>query len=1105
MKVLRGTLTFILGLVLGIVLLIVAIAGVIVGVGTMMKVSDIPINIDNVISEDSQLYNQTILDALQGVLDDVHNFDRISMKELYDHYGISFFKELAGLDLTQKEFYTRPIKEVVAEPSIILDEITLTDVDELAKLGLADKDLPILKENLANGISTAINNIVDSINGNLTIRGIKDKLGIDLGVNDNNIFKSLQDIKLSDFGKVLNHLRINVLLDADTDMFIPAGKNVLYVKSDRYELVAEAELANPSAAIGAEKYVAGAKDVDNDGNTDALDERELRYVKKTVDGVDTYVVDNSCYDGTKGEFYRHYEYEVAKSAASEYFLPTYANRIDYLYEGDAILVGSDFISLNGLYKKSGEEYVAYTASTNPSGYFITVDGLSIKGADETYTDSAKYAFTDEELTKDSLLGEIEEGDAEYYRAHVGTAEAAIQTIAHMTISDLQNSNDILGNRRIKDLITITDETSQIIKQLQNSTLKSIGTDIDKLTIDSMLTLVPYEYEENESGLYVLVEDEDNGSYYTLFNPADPAHKELQRYDRKQEEKEYSSLVLQRLAKLTLKGLDGAMKSLSIADVLELDPDIYGVVDSETLENYTKDTVPGEEAQPDIKIFRYDAANRVYVLADKEYVKNHSDETFYKVEKSGSSNSILKKLAYADIEKMNDSLEAIMDDTMISELVTIISAYGVTLKTEPAYYEANGKYFIEYKEGVEEDIDDVDKGDKKYVYIYDGNGTYFLSKFIYKKATEAQTGAGEEVFYDYKPITDLESYGSPETKKATNAALLAKLAKGNIYYQNGNGEYVHNLQLCTYLISRLDSADNNTGQIDSKLFYRVTASTSSKNPAGHIYTSHSGDIYVKHMGSMHKIDGTDYTDEDTKLVYCTLDVYYMEGDPESGEEKYFVSIDDTRYKYDGTQALFSRQYCDDVYVADEAGDYVYDNGGYIAYNEELHVGMTRFAKKTGYVATTENAVYIESGSDHISKLTSFYTIHNIDTSATYYEQSDPVLRYLANYTAKNLNSAISTAKLQDMISIAPGTIFDIDEIRDSTLSDLGSKVQEVMRDMTVGELVRYGQVSSIPAEVLSVIKGATVKTFFSSLKYDAQSGLIYVDVAHLFGDDVQDSD
>lgn len=365
MRVLRGTLTFVLGMIIGIILFVLAIGGAVFVVGTSVTVGQLQQKItqEEIIAPDSALYGQTVLDAVKSLINDINGIDSLTLQTLYDHYGLAILKGLSGIDFTTKDFYTAPIKDILNDMSIVVNSFTLNDISGIAGVDFSSYGLPILDENLQNNLQTALNNIMGSLNGDLSVRKIKDDFGIDIGTGDNKLIATIQDVSLSSFGEVVNAITLNRLLDVDTDSFVVKGENRVYKKTDIYQEVSKAELQNKnySPALGVETFIAGAIDTDGDGTTDKLVEKELRYVKKTSvaeDGTESekYVVDNSCYaddfndDENEKTFYRHVQYTLSTDVAdmNDLYIATYANRIATLDGGKYTLVQKEFTALKDI-------------------------------------------------------------------------------------------------------------------------------------------------------------------------------------------------------------------------------------------------------------------------------------------------------------------------------------------------------------------------------------------------------------------------------------------------------------------------------------------------------------------------------------------------------------------------------------------------------------------------------------------------------------------------------------------------------------------------------------------------------------------------------------
>ncbi len=546
MKVLRGTLTFVLGMVIGIILFVLAIGGAVVALGTSITVGQLQSNFtqEGPIAQDSDLYNQTILDAVKNVISDVQGFSSgsVSLQTLYQHYGISILNGISGIDFTTKAFYTTPVKDMLNDLSIVVNSFTLNDMSKLADIDFSSFNLPILDDNLDNNVKGAIENIMGSLNGDLSVRKIKDNFGIDIGVGDNKLIATLQDVSMSSFGAVVNAITLDKLLEVDSDSFIPKGDNLVYQKVDRYEEVSKADLsnANYSPALGVETYIAGAIDTDGDGTTDKLVENELRYIKKTVkneDGTESekYVVDNSCYgedfsvDENETTFYRHVEYVVATDAsaspASLYIL-AYANRIATFAGSNYTLVSKGFVPLTD---------ITFATTPKVNANKLNIQAVKYKLEDGTYEESETFYIMDAEITKDSMLrtldaGETADGKTPYLRIHKGTSAQVLQIVSNMSVVELQNADNLLDQFTIGDVVDTTKpDTAKAIIALKDCKLSEIGVKINDLKIDEFIDI-----------------DDD------------------------------SAPIMKALAKreCTLKDLDTVANKLTIGEVLSIEYDVY---------------------------------------------------------------------------------------------------------------------------------------------------------------------------------------------------------------------------------------------------------------------------------------------------------------------------------------------------------------------------------------------------------------------------------------------------------------------------------------------------------------------------------------------------
>ena len=501
MRVLKGTLTFILGMVLGIILFVLAIGGAVFAVGSSMTVGQLQESLtqEEVIAKDSALYSQKLIDAIKSIVGDVKNIKSLSLKTLYEHYGISLLNGISGIDFTEKEFYTLPISELIDDTSKIVNSFTLGDISKIADVDFSSYGLPVLDDNLNNNVKTALNNILSSLNGDLTIRSINDKFGIDIGVGENSLLAAVQDVALSNFGSVVNAMMLDKILNVDSDTFVKVGENDVYVKADRYDVVSNADLQNSAytAPVGVETYIAGATDSDSDGTIDTLVEKELRFVKKISQDADgnevvKYVVDNSCYatdfnaETNEKEFYRHVQYEKYTGASDEYFVLSYANKIVEVGSTSFTLYTKGFLSLNDVYTTVGSTVVPFSSGVTTGK--ITLGNTVRKAADGSFENAERYFVYDSPVDKNTKLRAFEDGTIPVYtdcyeRVHVGSSEQVLQLVAYMTITELQNA-ELLNSLTVGDVVS--GDSSKIVNALKDCKLKDIGTKINTLKIDDVI-------------------------------------------------------------------------------------------------------------------------------------------------------------------------------------------------------------------------------------------------------------------------------------------------------------------------------------------------------------------------------------------------------------------------------------------------------------------------------------------------------------------------------------------------------------------------------------------------------------------------------------------
>lgn len=1076
MRVLRGTLTFVLGMIIGIILFVLAIGGTVAILATQISVGDLQSSITNseVVSPDSELYDKTILDAVKGVINDVQNFDKLSLKTLYEHYGIKLLNGISGIDFTTKDFYEMPIPDLVNDLSIVVNSFTLNDVSKIAGVDFASYNLPILTNNLDNNLKSAMDNILGSLNGDLCIRDINDNFGIDLGVNDNSLIALLQDIKMSDFGSVINFLQVSSLLDADADIFIPSDPTY-YISTDEYEEYNGFDFAEPwSLNKIYETTVTGVKDGDGDGKADSVDERFMLYVKKTVteneQQVEKFVVDNDVYDipaAERPKVYRHVLYTPASTPNDKpLYTIGYANKVD---------------------KITSDNFTALRTGIYPVTSF---------DAD----DDRLWSVLDAEITKDSVMQAVD-GDTSrqtYKRVHVGTSAAILKKIAHLTISELQDADNLLSGLTISDVIEITPDTAKIIKSLaaRNCKILEIGTVANELTLDEMIDITSYSYEENSVGKYVYIAD---GNYYTLYNPA--LHEGLTRYTRLEDSGDASSALLQRFAGATLDGFSNAFDELMLADVMEIDADIYAKTDSEYI-----------NAHEDERFFYFDTERNVFRVANADYIKENPAKDYYRIAQSGESASFLKKLAYVKVDVMADAMEAIVDDMMLSEFIEVYKEHAVEVGVFDGTFDENGRYLLEFGENNSY----IDENGVKYVYAYDSFGDYTKSNFRTVEITNGVTASA--IYYTYKTYDTLGS-----TPDEVFANSVAYTAKGNLYYFNSeSGKYERNYVLCTYMLTHSVKNPSTglpqlTGEYHDKLFYREALTGKTDEDVdnetvfkGTVY-SYSGAALQYGIVVRDNFRGyLAHIENDPAFADKPLLTFEKSAD---GQPTYFVNKNDVQkladalkghgYKSTGKYIdrdtgvkrdkglFYARRKCENIYVLDSEGEFVYVDGQYVPYDAQIHTqDLPRFNVTLGYIGYLSEVSYLENN----VRVTEF----EIKPITFIREKSSPVLRMLARGTISEMSGIINNATVGDIIDAEPGSLFDNELLKAAKLSDLGNTFGTVLTDMTIDDLISWSHVTDVDERVRLALENVTLQSLISSMVLDDVTYEIKIDMLKLYG-------
>lgn len=1042
MRVLRGTLTFVLGMIIGIILFVVAIGGTVVALGTLVSVGDLQNKFNvNIINEDSTIYDESILDVVRTAIEDVKQFDKLSVQDIIDKYGIPVPSEIAGIDISAAFQY--PLSDISNHVPDIVNSVTLREVGDSLGIdwtnldGFGEGGIPILNENLDNGVIDAVNAIMASLGNDMTLRDIKDTYGLDLGAENNDILAKLQDVPLSQVANTFNFLRINDIISADTDSYV-AFKSDAYVKissSDlnaQYEEVSVADLKNPAyiPAPGITTYIAGIKDTNNDGINDALLEKELRYIYKDSG----YVVDNSCYgagfdaDSTDKVFYRHIDYKpMTKEIGSDIYVMSYGNKVNL----DKSIYSKGFVKL-----ETNDLLDVRTPVTVGSRKQVTVT----PAAPET------YYILEEPVTKESLLvpSTAPSGYVLYTR---GTTESAIKAIAFKTIDEMQHDDDLLANLKLSDVMTIDGASAKILISLKDTKIKDLGSSVDTLDFDSFINITMDTYTEDPAGNYVKI-TAGSSFYYTLYNPEYHSNSTVYTRYSKTVNHDASSKVLQRLRASKIGTFSDDFKNILLSDVMDIEPELYEAVE------YTDPS----SLSPDEDYYYFDSAQGLYNLADDTYKATHNK--VYKVMKIGKGMKLLQKLAYVKIDNLSSAMETVVDNMYVSDLIDVIDSYAVkVISGDP---ENNEDTFL--LESTETD----DLGDKL-TYIYSKQGQYVRRNYHFEKLDNSSLTVNGNMVLTFTNVVNKE-------------VALANIL--NLYYSENGIHYTYQPQLTAYLAQKEPFVNDN--------LYLAAVSAS-----GTVYYTFSNpNLYVKILG--------EYIPYNPALIqHAVQEEYYVKIDGPC-----YVNIndpcpaDDPSYAYnESLDRRFAKVYCEDMYVDDPSGSYVFYDNSYISFDASNpeHVSIPRYKIINGYIAVTEEAYYYDSSTYYTSLAPVKIEMIN--------KKSHNILSTLKKEktTLKNMSTTINIVKIKDLIEIAPDSILSVEfmqhgsmtSLKEQTLNDLSSSLVTMMDELIVGDILRIANVTTIQPNVREMIKDIKLPEFFGALKYSPEKG-IYFDLEVLYG-------
>lgn len=1063
--------SFVIGILVGMVLLVVAVGGGLAVALSVVTVGQIEDTVGtDIIDDASDANGQSLLDLAMSLMGDLADPSSITINLFREKYGLKLPEEISGIDISV--LFDYPISEVADHLGDVVNNMTLRDVDEFLSLGLEEKypDLSVLISNLDNNVDDALNNILASIDSSsMTLYSLETGFGITLG--ENRLFDELYHTPLNAFGEVMDHLPVGTLTGADSDLFLPLGENTVYVAVDRYEEVSDSELE--LVADGAETYIAGADDK-------GLIRRELRYTRGE-DG--SYTPDNSCYaedyDGT-GTFYRHVTYEPYDGTQEgELFVKAYLN--NFTADGKA-LVADGLFPLSSVYT---DESLSVSLAKKVKDGTVTVGEdvfINIAAEGETKVAEAVAVFgLPEGATKDenSRLEE-QKADSAYsmphIRVHIGTSDQAIQVIAGIGVSSLNNVTDKITSLKLGEVIDITDDSAKILRTLKDTQISKLSDALDTITLKDATDIVLDEYSPATDGAYVL----EDGSY-TLYNPA--KHAGAQRYQKTAVEGS-SSAALQRLANVTIPNISAAFDTMVLGDAIGVIPDAYILVDSpKSDETYY---IFNELGYPERAVYGVDEA-----------------DAWYERVSSGEGNAILKQLAFVGINDISEAMNGVIEDTLLSDIIEIVRETAVKAD------EAGENWLVAYDPYLT--AESADGEETRYAFVYDGSGSYFRTSYLYTPA-DALLPKGETMYFAYEEIADASD-------------LAAQTAVQNVFFRSADGKYYENPALAAYYAAT--NTDPTTWA--NKPYKRVAANAG--DPGAESETVYpNGDsgsgLYIEFFAAYVRYDAENPAHWGRELFFKFTDGYTLSTADTKDETLYYYDFksgaytssesastsdalvmmtgrDDGKYYFseiNGVRAaddeafasgdtVYSKRLAEVIYKLADDGSFVYEDGGYVAYDPDRHADVTeRYDRVTGVLV---NKAGNDGGEGLLAPLST-------DRVSVVREKSSSVLIAMLDrrLTIGTLDDNIKSFTIEELIDIESGSVFDDPTIRNATVDTLSDAITAKLTNSSIGELIRWANVRGVDEKVLFILEDVKISDFFTALEY--KDGTITVNMEKLLG-------
>ncbi len=786
-----------------------------------------------------------------------------------------------------------------------------------------------------------------------------------------------------------------------------------------------------------------------------------------------------------------------------WFLKTQAKRFDELF-----LLGDIFEYWIGDDASSPAEPLARAlrkyASLGKRVYLMQGNRDFLIGEDFACHCGAELVADGTVVDENTRLEEKKDGvsyTADHIRAHIGTADQAIQVIAGIGVNRLNNVTDKITSLKLGEVLEITDDSAKILRTLKDTAINKLSDALDTIVLSDATDIILDEYTPAADGAYVAID-----GYYTLYNPS--RHEGMQRYDKIPVDGS-ASAALQRLANVAIPDISSAFSTMVLADALSVDPDTY--------------TAVAEPVEGNI----YYVFNASYGYPERITYSSaeHAELTVFERTPEGDSNAVLKQLAYVAIDDVSAAMDGIVGNTLLSDIIDIFR-----YTTVKDYESGEAGWLIGYNpyftEGSGDDA-------TRYAYVYNGDGNYYKTDFSYiaidpNDYADWLKKDSAQLTYSYTRIWDMGEFKTAldaqnvYVKEADGTSFRSNPALVSYYAAKYGASLLDN---CT-LYMRADGAGE--APVDYTPYLNGTSS-SSASPAG---------LYVKYFNKYYRYDPSNPAHEGEQLYFKFTGGFYPASADTAGETAYYydyktgeftttksgttssaafavrmpVSADDKDDKYyyteinstlaEGdatfdadTDATYSKRACEEIfkeYTAGTADDdpanlFVSIDDGFVQYDESAHAGMTVYVRYIGYLGN-------DAANDGGSGLTPLSSVKVQLVT----EKSSAVLLAIADraLTINTLDENIKNFTIEELMDIEEGSIFDDPDIRTATINTLSEAITTKFSTMSISDLIRWANVRGVDEQVLFILEDVKIADFFTSLEY--KNGTITVNMEKLLG-------